>query len=60
MLVAGVGVGAGGVGWGSTPSAAPVWRDPRVLVPAAVSALALLLTVTTVCVCIRKRECWML
>ncbi|XP_050729970.1 cell adhesion molecule Dscam2-like isoform X1 [Eriocheir sinensis] len=53
--LAGMGVGTGGMGWGGTPSAAPVWRDPRVLVPAAVSALALLLTVTTVCVCIRKR-----
>ncbi|XP_045105879.1 Down syndrome cell adhesion molecule-like protein Dscam2 isoform X1 [Portunus trituberculatus] len=52
-LAAGVGAGVGGTGWGA-PSA-PVWRDPRVLVPAAVSAVALLLTVTTVCVCIRKR-----
>ncbi|XP_042226889.1 Down syndrome cell adhesion molecule-like protein Dscam2 [Homarus americanus] len=51
----GTGVGVGGSVWGSTPSTSPVWRDPRVLVPATVSALALLLTVTTVCVCLRKR-----
>ncbi|XP_069167807.1 cell adhesion molecule Dscam2 isoform X2 [Procambarus clarkii] len=49
------GVGAGGSVWGSAPSSSPVWRDPRVLVPAAVSAMALLLTVATVCICLRKR-----
>ncbi|KAK4287145.1 hypothetical protein Pmani_039780, partial [Petrolisthes manimaculis] len=54
------GVGGGGVGsgsvWGGVSAASPVWRDPRVLVPAAVSALALILTLATVCVCLRKRE----
>ncbi|XP_066948108.1 cell adhesion molecule Dscam2-like isoform X4 [Macrobrachium rosenbergii] len=44
--------------WGSATSTSPVWRDPRVLVPAAVSAMALLLTITTVCVCLRKRTYW--
>ncbi|XP_069972795.1 cell adhesion molecule Dscam1 isoform X4 [Penaeus vannamei] len=51
----GMGVSAGGGVWGGAAPTSPVWRDPRVLVPAAVSALALLLTVTTVCVCLRRR-----
>ncbi|XP_071517137.1 cell adhesion molecule Dscam2-like [Panulirus ornatus] len=54
-ISAGTGVGVGGSVWGSSPSTSPAWRDPRVLVPATVSALALLLTLATVCVCLRKR-----
>ncbi|XP_071517586.1 cell adhesion molecule Dscam2-like isoform X2 [Panulirus ornatus] len=50
--ISGRGPGLGGVG---PPSTSPAWRDPRVLVPATVSALALLLTLATVCVCLRKR-----
>lgn len=53
---AGMGVSPGGGIWGGAAPASPVWRDPRVLVPAAVSALALLLTITTVCVCLRKSK----
>lgn len=52
-----MGVSPGGGVWGGAAPASPVWRDPRVLVPAAVSALALLLTITTVCVCLRKSTC---
>ncbi|XP_069947115.1 cell adhesion molecule Dscam2 isoform X1 [Cherax quadricarinatus] len=51
----GAGAGVGGGVWGSQASSSPVWRDPRVLVPGAVSGLALILTLTTVCVCLRKR-----
>ncbi|KAG7154306.1 Down syndrome cell adhesion molecule-like protein 2-like 14, partial [Homarus americanus] len=54
-LPGGAGTGVGGGVWGSAPSTSGAWQDPRVLVPAAVSAMALLLTVTTVCVCVRKR-----
>ncbi|KAK7082480.1 hypothetical protein SK128_000209 [Halocaridina rubra] len=41
--------------WGSVTSASPVWYDPRVLIPATVSALALLMTITTVVICLRRR-----
>ncbi|XP_050729038.1 cell adhesion molecule Dscam2-like isoform X2 [Eriocheir sinensis] len=47
-------VGAGV--WESTsPAPPPAWEDPRVLVPALVSVGALLLTLATVCVCVRRR-----
>ncbi|KAK3858057.1 hypothetical protein Pcinc_035719, partial [Petrolisthes cinctipes] len=50
-----VDLSANGGMWGETASPPSAWQDPRVLVPAAVSGLALLLTLTTVCVCLRKR-----
>ncbi|KAK4288092.1 hypothetical protein Pmani_038864, partial [Petrolisthes manimaculis] len=51
----GMGITGSGSVWGGVSAASPVWRDPRVLVPAAVSALALILTLATICVCLRKR-----
>lgn len=38
----------------SKGSYSSIWRDPRVIVPAIVSATALLLTVATLCICIKK------
>ncbi|XP_063888647.1 cell adhesion molecule Dscam2-like [Scylla paramamosain] len=44
-----------GVWEGVPPAPPPAWEDPRVLVPALVSVGALLLTLATVCVCLRRR-----
>uniref|UniRef100_A0A0P4WN52 Down syndrome cell adhesion molecule-like protein Dscam2 n=2 Tax=Scylla olivacea TaxID=85551 RepID=A0A0P4WN52_SCYOL len=42
--------------WGGAPSTSSAWQELRVVVPAAVSTLTLLLTLTTVFVCLRKRS----
>ena len=33
-----------------------LWRDPRVLVPATVSILALSITLATICTCVRRSK----
>ncbi|XP_050723254.1 uncharacterized protein LOC127001984 [Eriocheir sinensis] len=42
--------------WGGAPFASSGWQELRVVVPAAVSTLTLLLTLTTVFVCLKKSE----
>lgn len=42
--------------WGGAPFASSGWQELRVVVPAAVSTLTLLLTLTTVFVCLKKSK----
>ena len=44
----------------STKNKGNLWRDPRVLVPATVSVLALSITLATICTCIRRRKAFII